>query len=179
MASRTCLLIAFLYSINAAWGLEQPASSLMAEFRSFRLVRKTAALLKIPWHETEVLMGAYNAPTLKPSKLYGNKKWLYSLQRDITPEQRARLDSTGVCKVTYNKNGKKQITGGPKLKETQSYTPEFGKAVASAILDTPEEDGEVGADVLSSFLDEEDLGVAPEWEDLHLEPLWDFIRKLA
>ena len=112
------------------------------------------------------------------TRLYGNKKWLYSLQRAIAPEQRALLDSSGVCNVSY-KNGKKQITGGPKLKLTQSYTPEFGKAVASAILDTAEEDGKVGADVLSSFLDEEDLGVAPEWHDLHLEPVWDFMRKLA
>ena len=141
------------------------------------LIRKTAALLKMPWHETEVHMGAYNAPTLKPSNLYGNKKWLYSLQRDVTPEQRARLDSTGVCKETY-KNSKKQIIVGSKLKGTQSYTPEFGKAVASAILDTAEEDGKVGKEVLSSFLDKEDLGVAPEWEDLHLEPVWDFMRQL-
>ena len=44
------------------------------------------------------------------------------------------------------------MNGGPQLKETQSYTPEFGKAVASSILDTDEEDGKVALDVLSSFL---------------------------
>mgnify|MGYP003333625565 CR=1 FL=1 len=178
MASRTCMLIAMLYSVRAAWGLEQPASSLMSEFRSFRRVRKTAALLKMSWHETDVHMGAYNARTLKPSTLYSNRKFIYSLERDVTPEQRANLDSTGVCTVVY-KNGKKQVNGGPKLKETQSYTPEFGNAVASAILDTEVEDGKVAPDVVSAFFDQYDLGEAPEWQDLRLEPVWEFMRKLA
>ena len=45
-------------------------------------------------------------------------------------------------------------------------------------LDTDEEDGKVALDVLSSFFDEQDLGVAPEWKDLRLEPVRDFMRKL-
>jgi hypothetical protein len=57
---------------------------------------------------------------------------LPQLKRKLTKKERVKrgLNSHGITKVKQNGLGKRSVSGGPKLKSTQTYTYTFGKAVA-------------------------------------------------
>ena len=129
MTARSALLIAYLYSTGVTWCLEQPASSLMICFEPMKLVMTVAQQLGLPCLEATLCMGAYDAETEKPSKLYSNSPFVHRLVRDMTTEQRAAVNSDGVAKFSVNAHGQRVVSGGPKLKQTQTYTKAFGEAV--------------------------------------------------
>lgn len=55
---------------------------------------------------------------------------LLSLQKSLPMADRQKLNSTGVTRVYYTSTGERKVCGGPRLKSTQTYTPQFGRFVA-------------------------------------------------
>lgn len=125
MVSRMCLIWHIVKMKECLYILEQPQSSLM-----FRHPRVLGWNVKI----TNTWMGCFNAPTAKPTKLASNV-WevVARLHRVMTGTLRASLSSEGVTTSESDLYGRsRRISGGPKLKGTQAYTPEFATAVVSS-----------------------------------------------
>lgn len=61
-----------------------------------------------------------------------DRSCLLDLKRTLTKKERAKkgLHSVGVTRTSVNHTGKRSVSGGPRLKATQTYTYEFGRAVA-------------------------------------------------
>lgn len=78
-------------------------------------------------------MGDFGAETLKPSWLYSNVPWIADLL--YFRMQYFALDGVQGKTVVdvVVRNGKKQVTGGTDLKQTQAYPKGFGRAVAKLI----------------------------------------------
>ena len=82
MVARCALLILLVIAMGCAWGLEQPATSLMTLHPAMEWLRRLAGLLmNSEWYEVSTPMGAFNAPTVKMSKLYGNRRLVLALAR--------------------------------------------------------------------------------------------------
>ena len=84
------------------------------------------------WYHCDTCMGAFVAKTVKPTKIYGNKRLVLALGRS---QAGVRGDSSTVTTVKVDPvTGARSTHGGPGLNETQSYTPTFGAAVLEAYL---------------------------------------------
>ena len=66
------------------------------------------------WTEIRTHMGAFGAPTPKPTALYSSHKYVKMFQRTLTPEQIALLDPDVEMSVRDEMTGK--VTGGKDLK---------------------------------------------------------------
>ena len=115
-----CILLIYCATNGIQWMLEQPESSLMPLHGRFVSLG--------PTYKVKTYMGAYGGKTKKATILRGSHAWMMKLAKKISPEQAAQLDSTGVFR-SYEKNGKKCVEGGAKLKSTQEYPPGYGVAV--------------------------------------------------
>ena len=75
-------------------------------------------------------MGSFNGHSVKPHELTSCGAWVGSLRRNHP----GRMASTGlsITKTWTDAAGRKRFTGGADLKATQTYSPEFGCAVAAA-----------------------------------------------
>ena len=72
-------------------------------------------------------MGAFDAAPVKPIKLYGNRRLVLALGRTRSG---IAGDSRLVTTIEVDADtGKKHVTGGPMLKQTQAYPDNFGHAV--------------------------------------------------
>ena len=122
--SRMMLLACVAASRRSRWALEQPATSLMTStsvIRSFR--RLPRGILGGKFRQTYTDMGAFDAMTKKPSKLFSIGSWMKPLKRTISANFIKRA-------VTCKKSADGSVTGVKSaLKETQDYTKEFGIAV--------------------------------------------------
>ena len=80
---------------------------------------------------TFIWLGMYGADSAKATRLWSNipllTKRLFR-KLDVT---KIVLDPTAPVTITYKgKNGRRAVDGGQGLKRSQTYPPEFGKAVA-------------------------------------------------
>ena len=77
-------------------------------------------------------MGAFGAPTLKPTKLLSNRPWVAELTRKADKDLRAACKGDTVSK-TLNAKAQPQVTGNKEaLKETQIYPWEYARSVFKA-----------------------------------------------
>ena len=71
-------------------------------------------------------MGAFGAPSMKPSMLMGNVGFLNALKRAPTDDDRVRFAEHSVVDV----DSQGGVTGRPELKATQEYPIEYCETVA-------------------------------------------------
>ena len=127
--ARMALISALGLSRGTSWGLEQPSSSLMRYSWHVRFLEKVAKILGLSFTDIACDMGAYNADTKKPTKIYAMGGWTQTLARRASMNFQKKKNTTT---ITTSASGRKQVTGSADLKETQAYTPEFGRAVCRA-----------------------------------------------
>ena len=123
MVSRCALLMRLCHAKGGTWILEQPMSSLMIYHpRLQEILRESETFV------TNFNMGAYNAPSKKPTKLYSNRTWPGDLRKKLPANSKfAKLD---IARAKTNASGKRTVSGGKHLKATQTYPRDFGKAVS-------------------------------------------------
>lgn len=123
MVSRSVLLMRLCAAKGGTWILEQPMSSLMIYHPRLQDLARECQIFK-----TSFCMGAYGAPSKKPTKLYSNRDWIGGFQKKLPPKTKfANLD---ISRPGINIAGQAIVTGGKGLKETQTYPPQFGKTVS-------------------------------------------------
>jgi len=160
-ASRVVLLIlTALLLHNALMMTEQPSSSLF-EFHPRR--RMLEDVLGPHLHRLHLWMGSYGSGSPKATYLYSNHHELAALWRPLG-RQAPKTVQTVIESVSAT--GKRWVTGSADLKGTQSYPPDFGRAVANVVVNarvcTPIGDGVLVGKLLELDLDSE------EWADAHL-----------
>ena len=115
----------FLCSLNTlcgcAWTIEQPVSSIVEHFPVMkRLLSLTGAARVSTW------LGAFDAPSPKPIKLFTTSGWVHRLKRS-KPKFGPGEASSLVVRRGHQITGVKQ-----KLKASQTYPKAFGQAAARA-----------------------------------------------
>ena len=175
---RSSLLALLTMCLGSFWALEQPASSLMLCHPGFAYIRHVAAFFDwAPLYHVRTYMGAYSALTAKPTDLCGNGSWLCCLQQEMP----RHLKSGGLVSVEQ-KGSKVSVTGNTqKLKQTQTYTQEFGDAVCESwsscsgspvsrmsVVDLEEEELAEPADVWDTAA----LATILQFIDSESEPQW-------
>ena len=123
MTSRVVLL----YWLASAQGclviLEQPSSSLLYMHPRFQ-----AMLRNVPTYLTKVFLGHFHAESPKLVHLYSNMPCVADVLKMKT---RGWLPmSQGVVLRSEGPDGREQVSGDSKLKETQSYPRAFGLGIA-------------------------------------------------
>ena len=125
MVSRCALLIRLAIALGIIWILEQPLSSLLIFHPRMQDIAKEFVVYQI-----SLTMDRFGATTPKPTKLYSNAPWISELAgaewyEDAMPD----LDNLPTHYYYQNADGGVRVTGGPGLKETQTYTRRFGQEV--------------------------------------------------
>ena len=69
--------------------------------------------------------GAYNATSVKPLLIWGSHSKVKKLEKRLPMKKRKHMDQLAIVDEFGRINGSQK-----KLKQSQTYTPEFGKAVA-------------------------------------------------
>lgn len=165
---RSSLLALLTMCLGSFWALEQPASSLMFCHPGFAYIRHVASFFDwAPWYHVRTYMGAFSALTSKPTDLAGNGAWLCMLAQEM-PSIRSAGGLVDVQRV----GGRNMVTGRPKqLKQTQTYTAEFGLAVWSSWV--------ASASAPSNIIDLEEPDL-PEpvgvWDTVGLEGILKFME---
>ena len=133
MVARFALLVRVLAAKFCAFGLEQPATSLMARHpRVVQLSRVRPVLLNGKWTKVQTYMAAFGKPIHKPTLRYGSGEWVRGLVRPLPPNF---IKTVQVSKKEKGKNGKTGVTEIAKtLKESQGYTDCFGREVCKHYL---------------------------------------------
>lgn len=133
MVARCGLLIMLCMAFGCAWILEQPATSLMVMHPVMVwLASHNGRMLNCDWFEASTSMAAFNAETVKQTKLYGNRRSVFALARKKPTDMRS--ESRDVVRITELSDGRPSVTGGSGLKATQAYTDDFGEAVLEAYI---------------------------------------------
>ena len=120
---RMILVIMLLRARGCSWILEQPMTSLMCKVPLWRAVAPAEQIYK-----TSTWMGAYGAPTRKPTWLLSTEQWTTNLARTLKRDAPLGVEGTTV-KMADTIDGRSRVCGGPRLKESQAYPEEYGKAV--------------------------------------------------
>ena len=116
------------------------------------------------WTEVSTAMGAFGAPTLKPTKLISSSPSVGKLARAPTVEQRETIKANSEVTAVVNPvTG--SVSGGCDLKAAQAYPAGYGEAVAIWFDD---ERGETDP-ISESDSDEENAGVHMEATDMWLD----------
>ena len=124
--ARSAILMALVHAKHAWWALEQPLKSLMEYHPAMAWLAGS-----VPWFEVSTVMGAFGAPSLKPSRLYSNASWILGLHR----EKPRNFVPANTDLVSYEQVGsKRRVSGSKGLKVTQEYTPAFGDAVIECFV---------------------------------------------
>ena len=124
MVASVALLMLLSTALQCSFILEQPATSIMYLHPRMKQVAEWHGE---NWTEIRTHMGAFGAPTPKPTALYSSHKYVKMLQRTLTPEQTALLDPDVEMSVRDEMTGK--VTGGKDLKSSQAYPVDDGLAV--------------------------------------------------
>ena len=129
MVSRMILVGGLGYSKLCELLLEQPGSSLMDKHDRFD---------KPPFNNllhVRTMMGAFGAPTCKPSKIFGTSlDQIYPLKRSLSKSRKAEL-STSAPETCYEfiQGGRVRCTGNKHaLKQTQVYPREYAETVVKS-----------------------------------------------
>ena len=133
--ARSALLMLLCACRHVWWALEQPATSLMEHHPAMKHLKRLASTVGghfFAWSKVQTYMGAFAGDTCKPLNIYSNARWIASLARTKPREFQPTNTDTVVC--TVSDTGRRQVTDGKGLKETQSYTKEFGEAVLDSYV---------------------------------------------
>lgn len=117
MVSRVCLLLYILNARSATWLYEQPASTLLFEHPRMQFLFRQHSCFRV-----HTWMGSFGGDSPKATYLYSNKASVGTLRRSLQFDC-VRPASTAVKYCAAD--GTPRVSGGPDLKRTQSYTPEF------------------------------------------------------
>ena len=103
-----CLLLRVAIAKMCIWALEQPETSLM-EFapRVKAIFELPHGLLLGEYRRVQTFMGAFSAPTAKPTYIYSVGKWHQALIRALPKN----MDITDTVVQVVSKTGKKGFTG--------------------------------------------------------------------
>ena len=135
MVSRSAILILLCCAKYVLFGLEQPASSIMILHHRMQQIVKLAKKFPdiITFQELHTYMGAFRAPTAKPTRLYLSTELGSGLKRSLPKGFRREEGSQTATKecVTGNDGRKRFRVNGclKNLKASQAYTQDFGRAV--------------------------------------------------
>jgi len=133
MVARMVWLVLWGIIRGVHWILEQPISSLMGCHPKMVLLRTLADLHVIEMDHVTGWMGKHGAMTPKATKWWGSRD-LCPLGGTLTKEDRDILPGASTVVKGYNADGSVKVSGGPQLKETQTYTHGYGEVVASLHL---------------------------------------------
>ena len=111
--------------------------------------------------------------------LHTPREYLVHLKRTLRKSDRANLTSEGVVRRYSDATGSRRVQGGPRLKVTQTYTAEFGEAVAHLHRKRVLADflGQSARKALGRDMPELALDALPVWEDAKLEPVNRYIKR--
>jgi hypothetical protein len=175
MTSRVALLLWVLLSKNCFFLLEQPMSSLMIHHPRMQEVCRHFVIYK-----AFVWLGAYGGGSPKPTYLWSGHKFVEQLAgRTITRDTMWR-DAPQMSVYSSDSNGRKRVSGGPKLKSSQAYPLAFGRAVARTFVDHSAKlsSGELNVQQKKA------KGRRPSatkvcWSDADLNPVFNFLLGLG
>lgn len=129
MVFRSFLLAVVAVVLQASVHLEQPSGSLMDRHPAFVWFVAIMKLLRgRAFKRYQTWMGMFGARTPKNTIIYSTNAYAKLLYRKLDKKKKfpgSRL----VCKHYVDKKGKKRMTGGVGMKNTQHYPPDFGKRV--------------------------------------------------
>eukprot|EP00969_Alexandrium_andersonii_P248627 10986721-Alexandrium_andersonii.AAC.2 len=103
------------------WSIEQPGSSIMHLHPKLQ-ARK--AILQ--FHRVALWMKSYGSSSPKGTSLYGNAPYLDMMASSIPRHEQRADPSKRVSVHTTSSDGTHRVTGGPDLKPTQAYPPQYG-----------------------------------------------------
>ncbi|CAJ1365204.1 unnamed protein product [Effrenium voratum] len=139
LCARNCLLLLLCACRQVWWALEQPSSSVAPLLPYLRWIRHINRCMDglVPATLVRFWMGLFGSTSVKRSLVTGNAPWVHMLATasHITKADREKhqWSSAGIVKKTIEKNPRKKmwVSGGPRLKGTQSYPSAFCSRIAS------------------------------------------------
>eukprot|EP00969_Alexandrium_andersonii_P352328 15437433-Alexandrium_andersonii.AAC.1 len=186
MVSRSVVLAFMGLGKRCEWMIEQPAGSLLEKHTRMEGLKETARALPsyTDFVKTHTWMGCFRSWSAKGTVLYGSGEWVCDLRRNMTKAPRQTLDSSGVYKKYTDATGRSRTSGGPLLKATQAYTPQFAAAVFRACTDFREKQFGITEDLdavetsscdslASTVIDDLD----EDWSDLELDDVLVMCKK--
>ena len=159
MVAFMSLIMLWSTALSCSFILEQPATSIMYLHPRMQQV---AAWFGDSWSEVRTYMGAFGAPTPKPTILYSGHRYVKSLARTLTKEQKKGLDPDVEMSTRDEMTG--AVTGGKDLKKSQAYPVEYGQAVQAAFSRHDVEVIDSDGDQSDGTVDE-DLCTLDPWAD--------------
>ena len=124
MVARLMLFILVMCMKGVWWLIEQPSSSLMHCHPRFAWMMRS---LPGKIHKQFVWLGAYGAESKKGIHLYSQHAFVQELYRPL-PTNRV-WQGRGIVTHATKADGSVSVSGGAKLKETQTYPKAFGLAI--------------------------------------------------
>jgi hypothetical protein len=179
MVSRCALLILFGMCLSLDFILEQPGTSLMFEHPRIRQLQALADAGGLrPIRSIWTWMGAFGAPTPKPTKLLGTPTWMLALRRTI--RRTDFVKRTDMVTYAEDATGKVSYSGSTGLKSSQAYPKGYGTATSKLLLAAPM-DLDTDSDVDIDVLDEEAAKFICDggnmWKDANVGPVWSLVYK--
>ena len=120
---RMILVVMLLKVRGCSWLLEQPMTSRMCKVPLWDAVAPPN-----DFYKTSTWMGAYGAPTRKPTWLLSTEGWTTRLARTLKRDAPKGVAGT-TLQMGSTIGGRNRVCGGPRLKESQAYPPGYGVAV--------------------------------------------------
>ena len=122
-------------------------------------------------------MGAFGAPTIKPSCLHRSSELVLSLARTLTSAEREAIKAVCTEEVVVKSDDGK-VSGGPDLKATQEYPRGCGEACAAAFEAFQQRTEDLASDISEG--EEMPIGVHlvtnDLWPDSSLEAVCRFMK---
>jgi hypothetical protein len=181
MVSRCALLILFGMCLSLDFILEQPGTSLMFEHPRIRQLQELADAGGLrPIRSIWTWMGAFGAPTPKPTKLFGTPIWMMALKRTIRRKDFAKR--TDLVTYTEDVTGKVSYSGSTGLKSSQAYPKGYGTATRKLILAAPvdvDTDSDVDFDVLDEEAEKFIHNGGNVWLDANVGPVWALCHRVG
>ena len=170
-AARSAAIAAICYSRLVTWILEQPLSSLLLHHPAFVHVQRKAVELGMRFVRIETYQGPFGADTLKPTMLVCSDLCISAMKRQH-PGHAAFGPSTSCTKGT-SANGRKTYTGNKdELKATQTYSKQFGEAVADMFMNRLDHQ-QSAQNYITSRADLSDIN---PWEDADFDEALDWLK---
>ena len=135
MVAKTALLLKLADALGVAWVLEQPESSVLNFHERFQWTLAQCVV----WFINNICMSAFGGDTMKPLKLWSNRRWVEELFAE--PVKLAK--KSNLTMKWTGQQGKLRSCGNRKtLKQSQAYPPAFGRRVAQVFLRNRKHDGQ-------------------------------------
>ena len=137
MACRVAILVVVAVAFRILMIHEQPISSIISNTCYFTWARDVIRhIFSGLWARCSTWMGAYGAPTPKPTELLSTTPWVHELKRQMPAQLRGQLAAENeeeglemVKQLRCHPDGRKRWCGSKDLKASQAYPVAYGKAV--------------------------------------------------